>query len=67
MKNYKQLLLTAAMAGQVIAIIMLFINIRAAIWLYSIYLILFLGVFLLLIKERRNEKKEDEKHDHSDY
>lgn len=63
----KYTLLITAIAGQILGIILVFINL---IWAGVFYLLYFVALFvlsILLIIERKKEKKEDDKNDYSDY
>lgn len=67
MKNSKQWLLWAALIGQFVCFIMLFINIWTAMIFYGIYFAVMIILLLVLIAERRKEKEEDERNDYHNY
>jgi len=67
MRNLKYIMLSVATIGQIIGIIFLFINIKMAIIFYLCYVLALVILFWLLIRERINEKKEDEENDYRDY
>ena len=66
-RKNQSLLLIVATVGQVIGIIFVFINLKIAIIFYVIYLLAVIALFSLLIRERLNEKKEEDENDFSDY
>ena len=67
MENLKYILIGVAVVGQIIGVILLFINVQLAIMAYVIYGIALIVLTILLIKERLKEKKEDDENDYRDY
>jgi 5-bromo-4-chloroindolyl phosphate hydrolysis protein len=67
MEKLKLLLVSVAILGQIIGIILLFINIKVAIILYILYGIAVLALIILLVKDRWKEKKEDDENDYRNY
>jgi hypothetical protein len=53
--------------GQIIGIILLFMNLKIAIIVYIIDALAIFAIFWLLIKDRRKEKKEAEENDYRNY
>ncbi|MDZ5470167.1 hypothetical protein SM124_00260 [Bacillus sp. 31A1R] len=67
MNKLKLLLIIFAIAGQFIGLGMLFINIKAALFIYASYIIFLIILFGVLIRERRKEKEEDDRNDYRNY
>jgi predicted membrane channel-forming protein YqfA (hemolysin III family) len=67
MERLKLLLIFIAIAGQIIGIILLFINMKIAIFVYILYAIAIFSIFFLLIKDRQKEKREDDENDYRNY
>lgn len=68
MKNKaKYIVMIAAGIGQIIGIIFIFINLKAALVFYAFYIIAIILLFALLIWERIKEKREDDENDYRDY
>jgi membrane protein implicated in regulation of membrane protease activity len=67
MKRLKLLLLPLAGLCQILGIILLFVNIKMAIALFIMYGIALVTIFILLINDRRKEKREDEENDYRNY
>lgn len=67
MKRLKLLLLPLAGLCQILGIILLFVNIKMAIALFIVYGIALVTIFILLINDRRKEKKEDDENDYRNY
>jgi membrane protein implicated in regulation of membrane protease activity len=67
MKRLKLLLLPLAGLCQILGIILLFVNIKMAIALFIVYGIALVTIFILLINDRRKEKREDDENDYRDY
>jgi hypothetical protein len=67
MDKLKLLLVSVASIGQIIGIILLFINIKIALAVYIVYGIAILTLIILLLKDRWKEKKEDDKNDYRNY
>ncbi|MBP2241042.1 hypothetical protein J2Z40_001604 [Cytobacillus eiseniae] len=67
MNKLKRIFLLVASIGQVLAIILLFINIKAAIVFYVGYAVLMIGIFVILLLERKKEKEEDDRNDYRNY
>ncbi|MBT2690773.1 hypothetical protein J7I93_21775 [Bacillus sp. ISL-47] len=67
MKKLKQMLLLTATGGQLLGVIMLFINIKAAIMFYILYAIMIFAIFIVLLVERKKEKEEDDGNDYRNY
>jgi hypothetical protein len=63
----KRLFLLIAGVGQLLAIILLFINLKAAIVFYLIYILLIFGILIVLLIERTKEKEEDDRNDYRNY
>jgi membrane protein implicated in regulation of membrane protease activity len=67
MKRLKLLLLPLAGLCQILSIILLFVNIKMAIALFILYGIALVTIFILLINDRRKEKREDDENDYRNY
>ncbi|MCH1627069.1 hypothetical protein [Fredinandcohnia quinoae] len=68
MKNKaKYIVMMVATVGQIIGIIFLFVNLKAALLFYVCYIIAIILLFVLLIRERIKEKREDDQNDYRDY
>jgi membrane protein implicated in regulation of membrane protease activity len=67
MKRLKLLLLPLAGLCQILGIILLFVNIKMAIALFIVYGIALVTIFILLINDRRKEKREDDENDYRNY
>jgi membrane protein implicated in regulation of membrane protease activity len=67
MKRLKVLLLPLAGLCQILGVILLFVNIKMAIVLFILYGIALVTLFILLINDRRKEKREDEENDYRNY
>jgi membrane protein implicated in regulation of membrane protease activity len=67
MKRLKLLLVPFAGLCQILGIVLLFINIKIAIVVFLLYAIALVTIFILLINDRRNEKREDEENDYRNY
>jgi membrane protein implicated in regulation of membrane protease activity len=67
MKRLKLLLLPLAGLCQILGVILLFVNIKMAIALFIVYGIALVTIFILLINDRRKEKKEDDENDYRNY
>lgn len=67
MKKLKQTLLLTAAGGQIFGIVMLFINIKAAIMFYILYALMIFAIFIVLLVERKKEKEEDDRNDYRNY
>lgn len=67
MSKIKPLLLLVALFGQIIGIIMLFVNILAAVFFYILYILVIVVLFIVLVIERKKEKEEDDRNDYRNY
>ncbi|WP_077211078.1 hypothetical protein [Bacillus dakarensis] len=67
MGKLKQMLLMMIVIGQLLGIVMLFINIKIAIFVFIVYGLAMLGIFIVLIVERLKEKEEDDENDYRNY
>ncbi|QED47104.1 hypothetical protein [Cytobacillus dafuensis] len=67
MRKSKQLFLLLSTICQLLGIVMLFINIKAAIFIFAIYAFLMIIIFIILIMERKNEKLEERRNDYRNY
>ncbi|MCA1030827.1 hypothetical protein LCL95_07335 [Bacillus timonensis] len=67
MGKLKYYMLSVASVGQIIGIIFLFINLKIALVFYLTYIFAIGLLGYLLLRERLNEKKEDEENDYRDY
>ncbi|MBU8880046.1 hypothetical protein BGM26_13775 [Bacillus sp. FJAT-29790] len=67
MGKLKQLFLLIAVGGQLIGLVMLFINLKAAILFYALYAVMVVAIFVLLFIERKKEKEEDDRNDYRNY
>jgi membrane protein implicated in regulation of membrane protease activity len=67
MKRLKLLLLPLAGLCQILGVILLFVNIKMAIVLFIVYGIALVTIFILLINDRRKEKREDDENDYRNY
>ncbi|MED3551419.1 hypothetical protein ACTHO0_00575 [Cytobacillus praedii] len=63
----KRIFLLIAGLGQILAIILLFINLKAAVIFYLINILLIVGVVIVLLIERIKEKEEDDRNDYRNY
>ncbi|MFC0417425.1 hypothetical protein ACFFHH_18600 [Cytobacillus solani] len=63
----KRIFLLVAGVGQILAIILLFINLKAAVILYLVYILLIVGIVILLLIERIKEKEVDDRNDYRNY
>ncbi|MGY3718622.1 hypothetical protein ACWE42_24215 [Sutcliffiella cohnii] len=63
----KYILLITAIAGQILGIVLVFINLIWAGVFYVIYFVALIMLSILLIIERKKEKEEDDQNDYSDY
>ena len=67
MNLLKYALLLIATVGQVIGILLLFINLVWAGIFYIAYFIALILLMVVLIMERKKEKEEDDRNDYRDY
>ncbi len=67
MGKAKQLLLLFTTVGQLIGLGLLFVQIKLAIIVYAISVILPLVILVILIIERKKEKEEDDRNDYRNY
>lgn len=70
MKNlsvFKQLLILFVVLGQLLGIVMLFFNVKIAIFLFIIYGLALITIFIVLVVERIKEKEEDDDNDYRNY
>ncbi|MED4017454.1 hypothetical protein [Sutcliffiella cohnii] len=63
----KYILLITAIAGQILGIVLVFINLIWAGVFYALYFVALLVLSILFIIERKKEKEEDDQNDYSDY
>lgn len=63
----KRIFLLVAGVGQILALILLFINLKAAVIFYLVYILLIVGIVILLLIERIKEKEEDDRNDYRNY
>jgi membrane protein implicated in regulation of membrane protease activity len=66
-KTLKYSLLVIAFIGQIAGIAFLFIHIKTAVTFFIIYAVAFVLLMAWLVKERLDEKKEEEDNDYRDY
>lgn len=62
-----QLLLLVIAVTQILGIVMLFINLKLAIFIFILYGLAIVALFILLIVNRIKEKEEDDKNDYRNY
>lgn len=67
MGKMMQLLLLVVVITQILGIVLLFINVKAAIFTFIVYGLAILAVFILLIVNRIKEKEEDDENDYRNY
>jgi membrane protein implicated in regulation of membrane protease activity len=67
MKRLKLLLVPFAGLCQILGIALLFINIKIAIGVFILYAVALVTIFILLINDRRKEKREDDENDYRNY
>ncbi|MFE8696247.1 hypothetical protein ACFYKT_07755 [Cytobacillus sp. FJAT-53684] len=67
MGKLKRIVLLLAGAGQLLAIVLLFIDLKTAILFYLVYAVLILVIFVILLIERKKEKEEDDRNDYRNY
>lgn len=67
MGKLKQILILIAGLGQIIGIILLFVQMKAAIVTFIIYGLACATLLILLIVDRVKEKEEEDEHDYRDY
>lgn len=67
MGKIMQLLLLIVVATQILGIILLFINIKAAILTFIVYGLALVIIFILLIVNRIKEKEEEDENDYRNY
>ncbi|MBM7702720.1 hypothetical protein [Metabacillus iocasae] len=65
--KWKYILLIGAIVGQLVGVAFLFINMKAAIVFYIVYVLTLIGLACLFIWERRKEKEEEDNRDYRDY
>jgi membrane protein implicated in regulation of membrane protease activity len=66
-KTLKYSLLVIVFIGQIAGITFLFIHIKTAVTFFIIYAVAFVLLMAWLVKERLDEKKEEEDNDYRDY
>jgi membrane protein implicated in regulation of membrane protease activity len=67
MEKTRYFLLIAAILGQMIGYMLLFVNVKLALLFFVIYAVMLVILLLLLMKERKKEKREDDQNDYRDY
>jgi uncharacterized membrane protein len=67
MTKWKYRFLMLTVVCQLSAFVFTFINIKVTVLLVVGYLVSVILLFIFLIKERLNEKKEEDENDYSDY
>ncbi|MFT4415872.1 hypothetical protein ACLM5H_18595 [Fredinandcohnia humi] len=63
----KYIILSLVIIGQIVGIVFFFINIKAALTFYAIYIVATILLFGILVRERKKEKREDDQNDYRDY
>jgi hypothetical protein len=63
----KYILFIAAVVGQLIGMVLLFVDQKKAVLFFIVYGVALGLLLMLLIVERRKEKKEDDERDYRDY
>ncbi|PAD68427.1 hypothetical protein CHH83_13975 [Bacillus sp. 7586-K] len=67
MERMKKISMMTAVFTQILGIIFLFVQVKIALCLFLLYGISLLMLFLVLIKQRLDEKREDEQNDYRNY
>lgn len=67
MERMKKISMMTAVFTQISGIIFLFVQVKIALCLFLLYGISLLVLFLVLIKQRLDEKREDEQNDYRNY
>ncbi|MDQ0224299.1 hypothetical protein [Metabacillus niabensis] len=67
MERMKKISMMTAVFTQILGIIFLFVQVKIALCLFLLYGISLLVLFLVLIKQRLDEKREDEQNDYRNY
>ncbi|MFS0878496.1 hypothetical protein [Metabacillus niabensis] len=67
METMKKISMMTAVFTQISGIIFLFVQVKIALCLFLLYGISLLMLFLVLIKQRLDEKREDEQNDYRNY
>ncbi len=67
MFNLKSITLIVTVLLQIVAIIYFFIDFVTAVYLFAFHILGWVIVFVLLIKERIKEKREEDDDDYSNY
>ncbi len=67
MEKVKYISMLSAVITQILGVIFLFIKIKIAIFLFLVYFISLAILVIALIKNRLDEKREDDKNDYRDY
>ncbi|MBM7621609.1 Sec-independent protein secretion pathway component TatC [Bacillus tianshenii] len=67
MEKLKKLFMAVALIGQVVGIVLVFVDVLLAVIFYILYGLAVVALFIVLIMERDKEKEEDDKNDYSDY
>lgn len=62
-----QLLLWLIVVTQILGIVMLFINLKLAVFIFILYGLSILAIFVLLVVNRIKEKEEDDRNDYRNY
>jgi Flp pilus assembly protein TadB len=66
-ETLKKIFMIVALLGQVVGVMLLFINIWWAVLFYIVYGLAMLALVIVLIVERDKEKEEDDQNDYRDY
>jgi len=67
MERMKKISMMTAVFTQILGIIFLFVQVKIALCLFLLYGISLFVLFLVLIKQRMDEKREDEQNDYRNY
>ncbi|WP_108671947.1 hypothetical protein [Peribacillus acanthi] len=67
MQGLKLFMLVLIIIGQLVGLVLLFINMKWAITLYIIYGIALLLLFIIMFYERKKEKREEDPNDYRNY
>lgn len=67
MERMKKISMMTAVFTQILGIIFLFVQVKIALCLFLLYGISLLVLLLVLIKQRMDEKREDEQNDYRNY
>ncbi|WP_163101730.1 hypothetical protein [Peribacillus alkalitolerans] len=67
MQGIKLFMIALIIIGQLVGLVLLFINMQWAITLYTIYGIALILLFIIMFFERKKEKREEDPNDYRNY